>query len=153
MQRNPWIILLLGLITIPVLACGGNSASAMSKKEPPPAKVEKIEGTSLSRVIVTEKGAARLGLELTPVRDAQVARRGISGTEMRRVVPFAAVLYDPKGDTWAYTSPAPLTFVRQRIVVDYVVGGLAVLSDGPPLGTGVVTVAAVELFGAETGIK
>ena len=152
MQRNTWIVLLLGLVTIPVLACGGNSASAASK-EPPPAKVEKIEGTSLSRVIVTEKGAARLGIEMTSVRDTQVSRRGSPGTETRRVVPYASVLYDPNGDTWAYTSPAPLTFVRQRIVVDYIVGGLAVLSDGPPLGTGVVTVAATELFGAETGIK
>ena len=69
-----------------------------------------------------------------------------------RVVPYAAVLYDAKGDTWVYTNPNPLTFVRHAIHIDYIEGDLAVLSDGPASGTAVVMVGAAELFGTETGI-
>ena len=71
---------------------------------------------------------------------------------MVKVVPYAAVLYYAGGNTWAYTTPQPLTFVRQAIHIDYIEGDLAVLADGPPSGTEVVIVGAAELFGAETGI-
>ena len=54
--------------------------------------------------------------------------------------------------TWTFASPAPLTFVRERIGVDYVRGDLAVLFSGPPAGTRVVTVGAAELLGAELGV-
>jgi hypothetical protein len=62
------------------------------------------------------------------------------------------VLYDAKGATWVYTNPSPLTFVRHAIHIDHIQGDLAVLSDGPPVGTALVIVGAAELFGAETGI-
>jgi hypothetical protein len=42
-----------------------------------------------------------------------------------------------------------LTFERQRIGVERVTGDLAVLSEGPPVGTSVVTVGAALLYGAE----
>jgi hypothetical protein len=67
----------------------------------------------------------------------------------RKLVPHAAVLYDPKGNTWVYTNPEPLVFVRHPISVDYIDADLAVLSDGPPPGAKVVTVGVAELFGTE----
>jgi hypothetical protein len=70
----------------------------------------------------------------------------------RKVVPYASVIYDLQGSAWAYTSPAPLTFVRDRISIDYVDGDLAVLSQGPASGTPVVTTGAAELFGTEAGV-
>jgi biotin carboxyl carrier protein len=70
----------------------------------------------------------------------------------QKVIPYASVIYDLNGDTWAYTNPAPLTFVRGHIAVDYIDGDLAVLSDGPAAGTVVVTAGAAELYGTETGI-
>ncbi len=74
----------------------------------------------------------------------------LSGTdEKRMVVPYGAVYYDAKGTAWVYVNPKPLVFERQRIVVERVVGDLAVLSDGPSVGTTVVTVGAALLFGAE----
>lgn len=75
-----------------------------------------------------------------------------SGTP-RKVVPYSAVLYDVSGNTWVYTNPEPLVFVREPIVVDYIEGDLVVLLEGPSLGTPVVTVGAAELFGAETGVS
>ncbi len=77
----------------------------------------------------------------------------LSGNGMpRKVVPYSAVLYDLHGETWVYTSPEPLVFVRHPVRIDYIEGELAVLSEGPPSDTEVVTVGAGELFGAETGI-
>jgi hypothetical protein len=48
----------------------------------------------------------------------------------------------------------PLTFERHKIVVEYVQSGrdLAVLAEGPPIGTQVVVAGAAELYGAESGI-
>jgi len=70
-------------------------------------------------------------------------------TEKQKVVPYGAVYYDAKGAAWAYVNPKPLTFERQRIGVDRVIGDVAVLSEGPPVGTPVVTVGAALLYGAE----
>ena len=78
----------------------------------------------------------------------------LSGNEgLRKVIPYAAVIYDPQGATWVYTNPEPLAFVRQSVVVDYIEDELAVLSEGPAAGTAVVTVGAAELFGTETGVS
>ncbi|HEX6306474.1 MAG TPA: hypothetical protein VFZ76_19900 [Anaerolineales bacterium] len=72
---------------------------------------------------------------------------------LRKVVPYAAVLYGVNGETWVYTNPEPLVFVRSPITIDYIEGDLAVLSEGPEVGTAVVTLGAAELFGTETGVS
>lgn len=69
--------------------------------------------------------------------------------ERQKVVPYSAVYYDAKGNAWVYVNPAPLVFERQRIAVERVVGDWAVLSEGPAVGTPVVTVGAALLYGAE----
>jgi hypothetical protein len=78
----------------------------------------------------------------------------LSGSQTpRKVIPYAAVLYDVQGNTWVYTNPEPLVFVREPIFVDYIEGDLVVLLEGPAAGTPVVTVGVAELFGAETGVS
>jgi hypothetical protein len=72
---------------------------------------------------------------------------------LHRVVPYAAVLYGVHGETWVYSNPEPLVFVRQPIMIDYIEGDRAYLSEGPEVGTAVVTVGAAELFGTETGVS
>jgi hypothetical protein len=117
--------------------------------------LEPVAGTELSKVILTQEAVERLGIRTDQVRVERVAsrRRGTAGpAASRKVVPHAAVLYDEHGDTWAFTSPEPLTFLRRRIEVDRIEGGLAVLQDGPAPGTTVVTVGAAELLGAELGV-
>jgi hypothetical protein len=113
-----------------------------------PAEVQPIEGTELSRVVLTEEAAQRLGVETTAVSDSEVQSAG-GETTLRKVVPYSAVLYDVDGGAFVYTSPEPLTFVRAPITVDYIKGDVAVLSDGPSSGMAVVTVGSAELFGAE----
>lgn len=69
--------------------------------------------------------------------------------EVKTVVPYSAVYYDAKGAPWVYRNPAPLVFERHRIGIERIAGDLAVLKEGPPVGTAVVTVGASLLYGAE----
>ncbi len=229
-----------------LLACGGTSDTSIKSE---PAEVEQVEGTDLSRVILSPIAAERLDIQTAPVRDENVVRKRTFGGEVvtapaseaadgssvwvrvvlseseanevdrgqpavvfhagthddggesaftanaveipavdepsgasaelylvvdgaapglapgqsalvevtlfggpRKVVPYSAVIYDLHGDTWTYTNPEPLVFVRHRITVDYIERDTAVLLDGPPAGTAVVTVGAAELFGVELGV-
>jgi hypothetical protein len=63
------------------------------------------------------------------------------------------VLYDASGDTWTYTNPEPMVYVRAHITVDSIQGDQATLSSGPAAGTQVVGVGAVELYGTEFGVS
>ena len=67
----------------------------------------------------------------------------------QKVIPYSAVLYDPQGNSWAYTNPEPLVFVRHRIEIEYIEGDRAVLLQGPDTSAKVVTAGAAELFGVE----
>ena len=142
-HRNRLIALVLIIAGLLLAACGGQT-SASETGDGEPAKVVPVAGTHLNRVILSAKAAERLDIQTAPVQiEANGARQP--------VIPYAAVLYDPNGATWTYTSPRPLVFVRRDISVDYIEGNLAVLLDGPPSGTPVVTVGATELWGIEYG--
>jgi hypothetical protein len=86
---------------------------------------------------------------LAPNNRVRVELRLAGSDEPQKVIPYSAVYYDAKGVAWTYISTRPLTYERQRIVIERVVGDLAVLSEGPPVGTSVVTVGAPLLYGAE----
>lgn len=121
---------------ISLSACGASQETASHYE---PARLEPIEGTEVKRVKFSAEGAKRVGLKTATIRQ--------NGQGM--VMPYAAVIYDSEGNTYAYTSPERLTFVRQDIRIDRVDGDLVVLSDGPPAGTRVVTVGAAEVYGTE----
>ncbi|MCG5480234.1 hypothetical protein [Sinorhizobium alkalisoli] len=70
----------------------------------------------------------------------------------REAIPFSAVFFDEHGQAWVYTTPEPLKFMRHPILVDYVSKDLAFLSEGPPVGTEVVTTGASMLYGIEFGV-
>ena len=141
--RHGWLVALLIVTGFAFLACTRPSTEKQNGNDP--AKVEPIEGSDVQRVTLSSDAARRLDVQTAPVR----ALRGGHGGRARMVIPYAAVLYDPNGDTWAYTNPAPLVFVRARIDVDHIEGSQAFLSSGPPPGTEVVTVGASELLGVE----
>jgi hypothetical protein len=134
------------IAVVPIVACVTLAAckpAAVKATETKPAQVEAIAGTDLHKVTLTARAAERLDIKTERVQETVVGRA------KRKVVPYGAVLYDAHGDTWVYTSPEPLVFVRHAIQVEYIRGDRAVLSQGPPTGTAVVTVGAAELFGAE----
>ena len=133
---NRWLVIMLVLVGLGLSACGPKSTTV---EKISPSKLEPIEGTDLSRVILTEKAAERLGIET-------VLASGNS-------VPYAAVIYDIEGNTWIYTNPAPLTYVREPIVIDFIEGDQAVLSEGLGSEMNIVTVGVSELYGTETGVS
>mgnify|MGYP006955656691 CR=1 FL=1 len=115
---------------------------------------DQLTETLVARHLVEGLGTARervdraTVLALSLIREAEVREQQVAGVT-RKVIPYGAIMYDTKGETWTFTNPAPLTFVRQRIVVQDIEGDQVYLSEGPAVGTAVVTVGAAELMGAE----
>ena len=86
---------------------------------------------------------------LTPNMRMRVELQLLGDEGVRTVVPYGAVYYDATGAAWVYVYTAPRTFERHRIGIERVIGDLAVLSEGPPVKTAVVTVGAALLYGTE----
>jgi hypothetical protein len=131
---------IVGTLLVPLFltACGGSADEGATES---PAAVEQIKGTEVNRITLTAEAAKRLDVQTATVRS----------TGERTVIPYAAVLYDPDGRTWTYTSPERLVFVRKDISVDRIDGDSAILAKGPSAGTAVVTVGGDELWGVEYG--
>ncbi len=68
------------------------------------------KGSDLSRVVLKEDAARRIGLDTVPT----------TGRGGRTVVPESAIWVDVNGDEWVYTNPEALVFVRAQVVVDTV---------------------------------
>lgn len=138
MKRNR-VWLLTGAL-VPGIMVAGCSDPA----EPPSEEaihIEELE-SGLKTLTLSANAAERLGIETADVADAGA----------QTVVPYASVIYDAQGATWAYVAIEPLSFERESIVVESISGDEALLADGPPAGTPVVIVGAAELYGAETGV-
>ena len=136
--RRPGLAMVLALACL-LPACRSGAAEEEASGSDL-ATVEPIEGSDISTVILTEEAAERIDVQTEQVESSK-------GHEL--AIPYAAVLYDPAGDTWTYTSPESFVYVRAPIDVDRIVGDRAYLSDGPSVGTDVVVVGAAELLGTE----
>jgi cobalt-zinc-cadmium efflux system membrane fusion protein len=75
----------------------------------------------------------------------------VAGPVQARCVRWSAVVHDIQGGCWVYENTASHTFVRRRVEVRNVFGDLAVLENGPPVGTKIVIEGVAELFGTEFG--
>ena len=133
-----WLVLTVILLSLLLSACG---PGLPPEEGPKPVTLEPIAGTDLNRLTLTEKAAERLDLETAPVQ---------VNSAKQMVIPYAALLYDSSGNTWVYLNVAPLVYVRQAIVVDFIKGDEAVLSEGLEDDAVVVTLGATELYGSET---
>ena len=136
MKHIRLFLLFMMAVALGLTACSPKPTT-ITKIEP--ATLKEIEGSELQQVVLTEKAAERIGLETVQPQ--------------RMVVPYAAVIYDTEGNTWVYTNPETLTFVRVPIEIDYIEGDQAFLfsefgSDAP-----IVTVGVIEIYGAETGVS
>jgi hypothetical protein len=129
-----WMSLMLLAIS-GLAACG---PEPMVKKVDP-ATVKDIEGSDLKEVILTAKAAERIGVQTVPANGM--------------VIPYSAVIYDTQGNSWIYTSPSPLTFIRAQVAIDYIEGDQVFLAQELQTEAPIVTVGVAELFGAETGIS
>lgn len=130
------IIAVMIIAALQLTACQRHPATQSAEH---PAEIVKIEGSDLSRVALTDRAIQRLDLKTDQVYEQ----------EGKIAVPFSSLIYDPQGQTWVYTNPQPRTFIRHKVDVDYIEGDVAILKEGPPVGTAVVSVAVAELYGAE----
>jgi hypothetical protein len=138
-QVRRWMGLLILCASLST-ACAHVAAEEETVREP--ATLEPVDG-DVSRITLTERASARVDIEVSPTLETG------SGT----AIPYAAVFYTADGETWTYTNPETLTFLRVPIVVDNIRGDRALLSQGPPPGMGVVTQGASELYGTETDVE
>lgn len=141
---NNWFIVVLLMAGALLSACSPKPATA---EKVPPSKTEAIEGSDFKRLILTEKAVERLDIQTVPVRTEQM-----DGSQYK-VVPYAAIFYGLKGETWIYTNPEPLVYLRETVIVDRIDGDMAVLLEGPEVDTQVVTVGVSLLYGAEVGVS
>lgn len=142
--KNQWVYVVLIIAGLQLSACSETLQSKTNKIEP--AHVEDIEGSESKRVMLSTKAMERLGIETDLVSEQHTKRRP---KMMQKIVPYGALIYDPYGGTWVYTSPNSQTFVRHSIDVDFIEGDMVVLKDGPPVGTVIATVGVAELYGIE----
>lgn len=125
-----------------VLVLSGCKSDKVAEKYHP-AKLEESGQEGILKVTLDAKAAERIGIQTAAVREEMV------GGSKRMILPYGAIMYDPKGNTWTFTNPQPLVYVRHKIVVENIEGDRVICSEGPAAGTIVVTVGAAELMGAE----
>jgi hypothetical protein len=132
------------LVLLPVaFAASGCGSGSGDNESPSPAVIEHVKGSNIERIRLTAEAARRIGVRTT------VVQRAGAGNDL--VIPYAALLYDPDGNTWTYTSPKPLVFQRQNVKVASIDGDTVQLTRGPSAGTRVVTEGATEIWGVEYG--
>ena len=129
----------LGLAGCQTSAAGSEAEEAIAAA----ASVETDATGGPATLRVTEEALERLRLETSPVQ----------GSASEMVIPYAAVIYDAEGATWAFVELERGVYQRAPITITSVDGDTVRLSAGPEPGTEVVTVAAAELVGVEAGIS
>lgn len=130
-----------------LIAVGPQLAAMADSPAPPKAETQatvKRLGFGISSVTLPPKAALRLDIRTAEIREDPLGRK---------VTPYASIIYDLDGDAWVYAVLAPLTFVREAVVVELIKGDYAYLQEGPPAGTQVVTVGVPELYGTEVGVN
>jgi hypothetical protein len=108
-----------------------------------PAHLESAGPDQPARVILTDEAQRRIQLQTTLIKP--------HGGDVS--VEDDALVYDKKGKPWVFTVIGPLTYVRAAVGIKEVnENNVVILSSGPPPGTEVVTVGAIELWGTELEI-
>lgn len=142
-REQRWLAGALLCASVLFAGCKSQGPEEANAEESPATVVHGV-GSQPSRVTLTAEAVKKIDVQTAQVRELMV--NGAS----RAVIPYGAVLYDADGDTWTYVNTEPRVYVRYHISVDSIERGVAVLAEGPPSGTAVVTVGASELFGAES---
>jgi len=129
------------IVAVAAVALGGCGASTTSESGAAAITIEE-QDSGLKILTLSAKAAERLGVATAPV----------AGSGAQLSIPYAAVVYDADGQTWAYVNDEPLVYTRAAITVEEIEGDVARISAGPASGTPVVTTGAAELYGAEIGV-
>jgi hypothetical protein len=133
----------LTALLVPLILAGCAKVPGEEEEGEKAATVEKIGDTGQSRVILLDEAAKRLGIETAEIAPLEGQRES---------VPYSAVIYDAEGHSWVFTTSEDLAYVKQPVTIDRIDGDRAILTEGPAVGTAVVSQGAAELFGVEDGI-
>ncbi|MGZ8769455.1 MAG: hypothetical protein ACXWXJ_00475 [Aeromicrobium sp.] len=91
-------------------------------------------------ITLTQTGMDQIGLKTETV----------GGSKDERVIPYASLLYEADGEvTYVYVNSEGRSYERKDVKVIKVDGDQVLISDGPSVGTKVVTQGAPQLHGAE----
>lgn len=138
-------ILLLGALAM--LGC--STGEDLGEASDAAARVEPVAGQDVSRVTLTRRAVAALGIRTQPAQAGPGTGAAATGV---LTVPYSAVLYDTTGDTSVYRLTGNRSYLRTPVTLDHVAGDVAYVSQGIDAGTTVVTVGVPELLGAEEGV-
>ena len=134
--------LVLVAAALPLSGCKEVESETSATYEPAKVVESKVNGKEVERVVFTPEGARRVDVKTDRVRASG------DGT----VIPYLALIYDAEGKTYTYTNPKGLEYVREEVEVDRIRENRVFLSKGPPAGTEVVTVGAVQVYGTELDV-
>jgi hypothetical protein len=150
--QKSWLAAAALVMSLGLGGCGhaATEGSAGSEGEAP-VQLSEADQHGVKTVTLSEQAAQRLGLADATVR--RVAAQSSLTGRPQLVMPYAALVYDQGGQTWAYLISQPLTYVRTAVTVDHIDGDAAYLSSGPDSGSAVVTTGSEELLGAEYEIS
>jgi hypothetical protein len=134
----------LGCVVAVAIATSAGCAEIESVTAEPyePAALESTGPDKPARVILTQEAVDRVALQTIEVKAL--------GKDL--TVDHAALVFDKAGKPWVFSVVGPRTYVRAAVTIKEVQDNVVTLSAGPPAGTQVVTVGAIELWGAELGI-
>ena len=134
----------LGCVVAVAIATSAACAEIDSVTAEPyePAALESTGPDKPARVILTQEAVDRVALQTIEVKAL--------GKDL--TVDHAALVFDKAGKPWVFSVVGPRTYIRAAVTIKEVQDNVVTLSAGPPAGTQVVTVGAIELWGAELGI-
>jgi hypothetical protein len=142
-MRKAKVLASLMVLTANAGATGcSHSSPAAQPAQGPQASIERVGRGSVPSVVLTHAGAARIGV--------RTALAVAAGPDM--VIPYAALLYEPDGDTAVYVNTGPLVYTRDIVSVDYIAGDEVYVRNGLTQGARVVTTGAEELLGVQNGV-
>jgi hypothetical protein len=169
--KRPLIAIAVPLGVI-LAGCGGSSSVSI----PSSGRHVALAGSATGQIVLSALGAQRIGLQTQAARAVPAPKPGppivkttiVGGVKHTTttpapiptipagsptvIVPYSAIVYDPSGLSYAFTSTGSLTYVEVPVVIDHVSGNSAYLVKGPKPGAKVVSVGAEELYGVQTGV-
>lgn len=130
-----------------IAALGGPPGKALALAKPvvaPPSATALASSLDLFFAMPNKAGMFRPGQRLG-------VTLSLKSDQDNLVAPWSALVHDIHGGSWVYEQLEPTKFIRRRVLLKHVQDDVAVLAEGPAVGTLVVADGAEELFGIEVG--
>src|SRR5262245_6798260 len=149
-NRKISLMLTVFLAALALMIANGTSWSAEDEEADESVTVSDTPGKDVKTLTFTEDAMERVGIETGTVKGVALAHNVVEG--QHKAVPLSADTYDADGNTWVYKNPAPDTFVREPVTVEFMDEENMYISQGPQVGDSIATTGVQEMIGAEFGV-